>query len=148
MTAPLGLRNNNPGNIEWGAYARSQGAPGPGEGGRFAEFATMREGVSATARLLILYDENHQIDTIRGIVNRWAPGNENNVDAYIDHLCDVTECKADDHLDLKDPNTLFWLCLGIFEHENGKAAVSAAVSDEDIDAGVSMAIAKDHAHTQ
>lgn len=142
MTAPLGLRNNNPGNIEWGAYAHSQGAPGPGEGGRFAKFNTMREGVSALARLLILYHENHGISTIRGAINRWAPNGENDSSAYIEHVCRVTECKADDELDFLDDNTLWWLTLAIMQHENGEAPVTASVSDEDIDAGVSIAIAK------
>lgn len=139
---PLGLRNFNPANIEFGAYARSQGSTRVGDGGRFAYFDSMREGVSAAARLLILYQDNHHINTIRGIVNRWAPGVENDVDAYIKHVCNITECTADAKLQLRDSDTLFWLCLAIFEHENGKAAVAANVSDEDIDAGVAMALMK------
>lgn len=142
MALPLGLRNNNPGNIESGSYARSQGSPGAGDGGRFARFHSMREGIAALARLLIIYNDKHGINTIRGIVNRWAPGSENNVDAYIAYICGVTECKPDDRLNIRDSDTLFWLTVAIAEHENGKAAVAATVSDEDFEAGIALALLK------
>lgn len=137
---PLGLRNNNPGNIEFGKYARSKGSTRAGEGGRFAYFSTMREGIAALAALLLIYYRTHKIATIRGVVNRWAPGTENNVDAYISHICAVTECKADDKLNFEDGDTLFWLTVAICEHENGKAAVNAAISDEDFEAGIAAAL--------
>lgn len=137
---PLGLRSHNPGNIEFGSYARTMGSTRPGEGGRFAYFESMRDGLCALANLLIIYGDKHGIDTITGIVNRWAPGNENNVAAYIDHLCRVTELKPDDRLNTRDADTLFWLTTAIGQHENGTAAFTANVSDEDIDAGVAMAL--------
>lgn len=139
---PLGLRSHNPGNIEFGTYARSMGSTKAGEGGRFAYFESMRDGICALVRLLIIYQDKHGIDTIDGIVNRWAPGAENNVAAYVDHLCRVTECKADDKLDLRDADTLFWLATAIGQHENGTGPFTANVSDEDIDAGVALALMK------
>jgi hypothetical protein len=48
-----GLRNNNPGNIEFGSFAKKYGATG--SDGRFAIFPTMVDGIRAIAELLIVY---------------------------------------------------------------------------------------------
>ena len=52
-SAPRGIRNNNPLNIEDGDFARSQ--PGyVGSDGRFAQFQTPQHGVAAADSLLRL----------------------------------------------------------------------------------------------
>lgn len=48
--APRGFRNNNPGNIEFGPFARQAGAVG--SDGRFAVFPDMNAGKHAMVRLL------------------------------------------------------------------------------------------------
>lgn len=74
--APRGLRNNNPDNIEDGSFARSQ--PGyVGGDGRFAKYATPEAGLNAATNLLSSYAKKG-INTINGIVSRWAPPSDKN----------------------------------------------------------------------
>lgn len=73
-------RNNNPGNIEYGPYARSMGATG--SDGRFAIFPDYQSGRSAQEKLL--FDSKGYRDlTLGQAIQRWAPASENNVPAYI-----------------------------------------------------------------
>lgn len=80
--APRGIRNNNPLNIEAGSF--TQGLPGfAGSDGRFAKFDTPENGLAAAHKLLDIYDQKHGLNTVAGIIGRWAPSADgNNVSAY------------------------------------------------------------------
>ena len=84
---PRNLRNNNPGNIEYGDFAKRMGATG--SDGRFAIFPTMQAGEDAMANLLMSYAKEGN-NTISKIVNKWAPGKENNQAAYISSVSKQT----------------------------------------------------------
>ena len=73
-------RNNNPGNIEYGPFARSMGAIG--SDGRFAIFPSYQSGRQAQERLLF-DSKGYRNLTIGDAIRRWAPATENNVPAYI-----------------------------------------------------------------
>lgn len=74
-------RNNNPGNIEDGGFARKQ--PGyVGGDGRFAKFDTVEHGTQAMVNLLSSYMRKGK-DTIGEIVAKWAPPSENDTAGYI-----------------------------------------------------------------
>lgn len=74
-------RNQNPGNIEDGPFARSQ--PGyVGSDGRFAKFDSAASGSNAQAALLKSYI-SRGTNTIGKIVSKWAPPSENDTEAYI-----------------------------------------------------------------
>lgn len=60
----LGMRNNNPGNLEDGPFARRQ-AGHAGSDGRFARFATMEEGIAAQETLL----RNHYVNGQRSVTD-------------------------------------------------------------------------------
>jgi hypothetical protein len=83
---PRGIRNNNPGNIEDGPFARSQ--PGyKGSDGRYAIFADAGSGQAATNALLGNYLQQG-VNTPAKIIGRWAPASENgqstsNYTAYV-----------------------------------------------------------------
>jgi len=139
-----GIRNQNPGNIEYGPFARKYGATG--SDGRFAIFPTMVDGLRAMAELLVVYSthpdgKGGKIDTVEEAINRWAPSNENHTAAYIALVCTVLECSKDDEFDFTDPSFLFWMLTGIGEEENGPKAFTEAVSDAEIAEGVRMALA-------
>lgn len=72
-----GTRNNNPGNIKDGPYARSQPGYTGNDGGGFAVFASPAAGAAAQERLL----ENNYLskghNTPRKIIARYAPAGEN-----------------------------------------------------------------------
>lgn len=115
---PRGIRNNNALNIEDGPFAKSQ--PGyAGSDGRFAKFETPEHGTAAASALLDSYDTKHGLNTVAGIVNRWAPTSDgNNTMAY---AADVAG-----KLGL-DPNAPVpkemrpQLIAAMAQHENGKA---------------------------
>jgi hypothetical protein len=90
-----GIRNNNPGNIEYGDFARRMGATG--SDGRFAIFPTMQAGVAAMLALIKGYKQKG-IDTISGIISKYAPPGENNDAAYIADVVKQTGIGANQHL--------------------------------------------------
>lgn len=72
-------RNKNPGNIEYGDFARRHGAIG--SDGRFAIFPTEEAG--RNAQIALLRSKNYRNLNIRQAIARYAPAFENNVPAYI-----------------------------------------------------------------
>lgn len=73
-------RNNNPGNLEFGNFAKSQGAIG--SDGRFAVFPTYDAGRAAKETLLF-ESPSYRDRTISSAINRYAPPSENNTSAYV-----------------------------------------------------------------
>lgn len=132
--AARGIRNNNPGNLE---YSKSNPWVGQtGDDGRFAKFETPEHGIRALGRNLMSY-QRQGIDTVSEIINRWAPPTDNNdTTAYIKAVCDQLGVSADEPLDSSNPDTLKALCAAIIQHENG----SQPYSDQQLTTGVSAAL--------
>ncbi|MCU6683296.1 hypothetical protein M8320_14985 [Leclercia sp. H6W5] len=129
-----GIRNNNPGNLE---FSKSNPWSGQtGDDGRFAKFETPEHGIRALGRNLLSY-QRQGIDTVNDIINRWAPPDDNNnTSAYIEAVCAQLGVTPDQPLDASNPDTLKALCAAIIHHENG----SQPYSDQQLSAGVSAAI--------
>jgi hypothetical protein len=84
---PRGIRNNNPGNIEDGQFAKSQ--PGyKGSDGRFAIFDSPGAGERAAAALVSGYI-GMGVDTPAEIVNRWAPPGENSLESRANYAAHI-----------------------------------------------------------
>ncbi|EDB7600513.1 hypothetical protein F9271_08455 [Salmonella enterica] len=132
--AACGIRNNNPGNLE---YSKSNPWVGQnGDDGRFAKFETPEHGIRALGRNLMSY-QRQGIDTVNEIINRWAPPTDNNdTAAYIKAVCEQLGVSADEPLDSSNPDTLKALCAAIIQHENG----SQPYSDQQLTSGVSAAL--------
>lgn len=114
---PGGVRRNNPGNLrQWGNA--------PQQGG-FATFGTAEQGISAMTRQLQLYAERG-MDTVRAIISKWAPSNENNTGAYIQDVARKLGVDPDKHMNLADQKTMEALVAAIIRHENGQMPYSAA----------------------
>ncbi|HCM9308987.1 TPA: hypothetical protein N5L67_000838 [Enterobacter kobei] len=129
-----GIRNNNPGNLEFSKTNPWVGQTG--DDGRFAKFETPEHGIRALGRNLLSY-QRQGIDTVSDIINRWAPPSDNNnTDAYIKAVCAQLGVTADQQLDASNPDTLKALCAAIIQHENG----SQPYSDQQLATGVSAAI--------
>lgn len=105
-SSPLGLRNNNPGNIR--------------AGNGFATYPTPQAGLTAMGRNLIAYQDKHGINTIGGIVNRWAPPSENDTGGYVADVARQTGFGVNQPLDLHNPQVLAPLISAITKHENGQ----------------------------
>ncbi len=116
---PRGIRNNNPGNLRrngdpWQGLAERQGDV------EFFTFKSAIYGIRALARTLIAYQDKHGLRTIRQIISRWAPPNENNTNAYIRAVAADTGQDADQILDMHRFDHLLPLAKAIIRHENGQ----------------------------
>lgn len=130
---PRGIRNNNPGNIEYTGVAW-KGLANPPSDGRFIRFVDPVWGLRALARVLINYRRLHGIDTVRGIINRWAPSFENNTTAYMSHVADYLGVGVDEKINIEE--RLFDLIVVIVQHENGKQPYSV----KQINDGIKLAV--------
>lgn len=111
--APLGIRNNNPGNLR---YVGQVGAS-YGEGG-FAHWETMGEGIQALDDQIKRY-ERRGLNTIRKIISTYAPKNENNTEAYIKAVAKSLGIDPDQLLEGSDAQNRM-IERGIIEMENGQ----------------------------
>ena len=105
--APLGIRNNNPGNLR----------PVGKETG-FQKFESMEDGIVAAAKNLQGYVRKGY-DTVEKIINRWAPPKENDTGSYVKSVAAKIGVSAGDKLNLKDPRAMKELLKAIFAVENG-----------------------------
>ena len=125
---PRGIRNKNPGNIEWSAANNWRGQIG--NDGRYIIFETPHYGLRALARLLNNYDRLYGLDTVYGIINRWAPNTENNTSSYIRAVSDKLGVDPLQSIDVMD--RLPELVAAVVHHENGMQPYTSA----QINAGV------------
>ena len=115
---PRGLRNNNPGNIRYGKFAQGQGAIGKDSGG-FAIFQSAEDGLRALGELLRSY-ARRGLNTVRGVINRWAPPTENDTGAYVGAVAKRLGVGEDQALNMSDPKVIAGLSAEITRHENGR----------------------------
>ncbi len=125
---PRGLRNNNPGNIRYGSFARAHGAIGHDARG-FAIFPHMRYGLRAMSANLVGYARDG-IHTIAGVISRWAPHKNaqgkviNNTAAYIAAVARAMGISPNANINLMDPTVRASLERAIALYENGGAALA------------------------
>lgn len=117
---PRGVRNNNPLNIEAGSFTQSQ--PGfSGSDGRFARFESPDQGFAAAENLLNVYGQKHGINTVAGVINRWAPSSDGNpVTAYAAHVARSIGVDPNQPIDLRDPATRAKMADAMATFENGR----------------------------
>lgn len=123
--APRGIRNNNPGNL---MFAGQPGATADPQG--FAVFPTMQEGWEANVRQLQLYG-GRGINTVRAIVNTWAPGNApgnsaESTNNYMQHVASGLGVSPDTPLDMNNRATLDQLLTLKTSFENGISPAQAS----------------------
>lgn len=118
---PRGIRNNNPLNIEAGGYTKSQDGF-QGSDGRFAKFENMDQGFAAAENLLGTYHTKHGINTVAGVINRWAPASDGNpVSAYAKSVADDLGVDASHPIDLANPVVRARVASSMAKFENGTA---------------------------
>lgn len=101
---PRGLRNNNPLNIRIGnTWLGEREHPADNE---FEEFVTLAYGVRAAFIILRRYIRRYHLNTIRLIVERWAPRNENETQKYIQFVCKDTGLMPNTAIQYEDKNTM------------------------------------------
>ncbi|MBA5726898.1 structural protein P5 [Bombella mellum] len=113
-----GIRNNNPGNLNYVGQAGAVLEPGPNA--RFARFPTAEAGLAALRDQLRRYILRDGIDTVAGIIGKWAPPSENNTAAYIRGVAHALGVEPDTRLGPPSPRLLTGLMNAIIRFENGQ----------------------------
>lgn len=124
MTA-RGVRNCNPGNIEYDGTPW-QGLDDPASDGRFCRFRAPSWGIRAIARILITYQDKHRLNTVESIIARWAPPVENDTSSYASHVAAKVGVGVDDEINVHDHAVMRPLVEAIILHENGAQPYSEA----------------------
>lgn len=121
----INLRNNNPGNIRYGEYARSQGAIGQSNG--FAIFPTMANGTDAQTTLLKSSSyqnapatNGYAEGTIGAAIYKYAPPSENDTRGYIKFIEQKTNFSGNDKLSSLSSSELEKLRSAMATHEGSE----------------------------
>lgn len=116
---PRGIRNNNPLNLEASPFTQRQ--PGfTGSDGRFGRFGSMDQGLAAADNLLQSYGQRG-INTVTGIINRWAPANDGNpVSAYAQFVARKAGVDPNAPINMNDPAIRHRVVGAMAEFENGR----------------------------
>ena len=145
-----GLRNNNPGNIDrskikWEGMADDQ------QDERFINFESPEFGIRAMARIIggsyakagihkeIGKDNKptgrkFDLNTLEGIVHRWAPETENDTQSYIDFVAKQTGLDPTEKLDLKkNKDKLQGILASMIQLENGSMPYDNATLQKGIE---------------
>lgn len=132
MNLPRGIRNNNPLNIRIGnAWVGEVEHPTDNQ---FEQFTSMVYGLRAGFIILRRYIERYHIDTIEGIISRWAPNCENNTGKYIMAVSSMMGLSPSTKISFHDEGTMTALVAAMVKVECG-----CDVYAEDILAGYRMA---------
>jgi hypothetical protein len=107
-TAPAPVRNNNPGAMM--------------PGGKLAQYPDMQTGLAALDGNLASYGKQG-VNTISGVISKWAPPNENDTQAYIKDVSQRLGIPANQKIDLTNPLQRQALSTAIALHENGPSGV-------------------------
>ena len=135
-----GIRNNNPFNLEKGD--KWQGLALPSEmtieqkkEKRFCVFKDPTWGIRAGARVLITYQDKHDLDTIEKIMNRFAPPSENDTDSYAAAVARAIGVTVDTKVDVHQFEIMTPMVKAIIKHENG----TQPYTDAQIEKGLTLA---------
>lgn len=112
-------RFNNPANLRYAAGYETANT----KSGKFAVFPSLDEGVLAAAKQLQIYGTKG-INNIHDIISKWAPSNENNTKAYIEHVVNVTGRSEFEKLNLNDTQTLAKLITAMSVKEGAGSRLS------------------------
>lgn len=124
---PRGLRNNNPLNIRKNSDV-FQGEVVPSRDTAFKQFKSMAHGYRAGFKILSNYYRIYKLTTIRKMISRWAPENENNTSAYVSLVSSYAGIGPDDLISF-DHEQMIQIVAGMSKVENGREAVMSDVID-------------------
>ena len=129
-----GIRNNNPGNIRHGANWQGLNPDGRKIDPTFCVFTAPVYGIRALATVLINYKKIHNLNTVRQIISRYAPPNENQTTAYIQSVAKQLGVYPDTVIDIEERGVLTVFIKAVIRMENG----IQPYSDETIQQGIDV----------
>jgi len=119
-----GIRNNNPGNIKK-SNTKWQGKIG--EDGKFEIFDTPENGIRALTRIIKTYNNKYKLNTISGIITKWAPPRENDTKTYIKNVSNRVGINPNDKINVNDKTLMSKLIKAIIQQENGNVPYDDSV---------------------
>ena len=130
---PLGLRNNNLGNLRPLGVGIWEGQIGVNSG--FVVFKDVAWGIRAFATNFYTSINKHKTDTLTKYIRRYAPESENDTLTYINYVAAKAGINPDQQLP-RDKETLKKILRAQIEMENGKRFADM-ITDQDIEEGIS-----------
>lgn len=132
-----GIRNNNPGNIDYnpandwkGQISRETIAKADPAAldPRFCQFSGPEWGLRALLSLLRTYQRKYNLHTTKEIISRWAPSTENDTNAYVASVVKSAGLpSAASVVNLNDLKTAVGFMEAIVKHENAGQTYPAEV---------------------
>lgn len=126
-----GIRNNNPGNIDYNPANQWQGQLPMDKAieSRFCRFESPEYGIRALIKLLRTY-HNKGCNTVSKMINRWAPPHENATQNYVNGVANMLGVAPNDPVTPYNKQTAFKLAKAIIQHENGFQPYDDAVFEK------------------
>ena len=121
-----GMRNNNLLNIRI-STDKFQGEVQPSQDKEFKQFETAAYGYRAAFRILRTYINNYKCDTIRKIISRFAPSNENHTENYIRVVSERSGIPENDIVYPDNREMMVRIVAAMSYVENGREAVMSDV---------------------
>lgn len=136
-TLPRGLRNNNPGNIKEFKWDKTHwlGERATDDDPIMEEFVLMWYGVRAARKVFQNYQKKYDLNSIRQLIERWAPPEENDTGSYVKAVCYRCGRDPDEYVDTTDLEFMKDFLRAVFRHENGPLA-DTYVTDDDMARGL------------
>ena len=116
-----GLRNCNPGNIRR-SKVHYLGEVRPSQDSDFKQFDSMAYGYRAMFVLLDSYRRRYALNTLRQMLNRYAPPSENFTEGYIRFVSQKTGILPDEELNTRSERDMVPIISAMSEIENGVSA--------------------------
>ena len=113
-----GIKNCNPGNIRRSSV-RYLGEVTPSRDKEFKQFVSMTYGYRAMFVLLDSYARRYGLRTIRTMLNRYAPPEENFTQSYIRFVANNSGIGADELVDTRSARDMIPIVMAMSEIENG-----------------------------
>jgi hypothetical protein len=89
------------------------------EANGFQKFDTPQQGISAIGHQLDLYQDRDKLNTLSGIISKWAPPNENDTSLLIKRAAEWTGLDPSKPLDIHDPATRAKVITAMIRNEQG-----------------------------
>lgn len=113
-----GIDNCNPGNIRRSRVSY-KGEVHPSQDKDFKQFESMEWGYRAMFVLLDTYRVRYGLCTLREMISRYAPPEENHTALYIDAIQEMTGVQPDEPLDTLDRKQMIPIVAAMSRVENG-----------------------------
>lgn len=117
-TVSRGIRNCNPGNIRR-SRVRYRGERHPSEDPDFKQFESMALGYRAMFVLLDTYRKRYALRTLREMITRYAPPEENHTALYVEAVSDLAGVRPDEEIDTRNRRVMVPVVAAMSRIENG-----------------------------